>query len=106
MGEGIAMATEADDTDTGDRVVRTEFANEQIDWQFDGMPGWSRTDRDGRSWNYYGPLDGWAAPILLRHFGLELRAAEFPLSKLQFTHPGELRALGNRAELKIVAAAG
>jgi hypothetical protein len=80
-------------------------ADEQVDWQFGKMPGWSRTDRDGSNWNYYGPLDEFGREHLLRHFGLEAHADEFPLAKLRFTAPSELRALTNRSGLRLVASA-
>jgi hypothetical protein len=79
------------------RIHCPPYANENIDWCFDGCNGWRRTTCAGNRWRDAGELDDWARPFLLRHFGLDVpaTAALYPLARLRLMSPEELRAQSN-----------
>ena len=92
------MANDLHPSDRDDNIHCPPHADENVNWCFeDNCPGWSRTTFDGHRWRRYGPLDEWARPHLLAHFGLAepAVAALYRLDRLQKMSPSELRNAAN-----------
>lgn len=81
-------------TQRDDNIHCGQFADENLNWDFDGHRGWCRTTCTGGRWRRYGPLDEWGRAHLLRYFGLDAPAiaALYPLERLQTLPPQALRS--------------
>ena len=69
-----------------------------IDWKWRGNKGWVRSVKEYTSstWEEEGELNQVAYEALLKHFGLEERAAKFPIDKIATMSPKKLARIGGK----------